>query len=96
MIIILITISIVVLLIYLQLYKNTDEMFSEYQSAQISPNAMNLLNATEIRKNIRLNKYNRIDERTVKKPTLLIGETKCYRSMCPNWIDETSICWSCK
>lgn len=101
MIIILLIVAIlIVFLIYNRkvfTYENFGDQFQPpCQHSRTSPNAINQLRSNEIRKNVRLNKYNRIDERTIKAPNPRIGETECHKVTCPNWIDETAVCWVCQ
>jgi len=84
---------VIIYVIYYQ--RKPYEAFGNRQQ-QSFPSAINLLGSVEIEKNVRLNKYNRIDEKTIKPPLPRIGETGCHRVICPVWIDETAICWFCQ
>ncbi len=41
-----------------------------------------------------LDKYNRVKYITYTKPIPKIGETKCYKLKCPNWLNNVH-CWKC-
>ena len=47
-----------------------------------------------IEKNLKFDKYDRIEKITYKKPKPEQGETKCYKIQCPNWLEEV-ICLKC-
>jgi len=47
-----------------------------------------------IDKHAKLDKYNNIEKILYSKPKPEMGETMCYPSSCPSWINNI-ICWKC-
>ncbi|ARF09609.1 hypothetical protein Indivirus_1_232 [Indivirus ILV1] len=54
------------------------------------------IQSLDITKHIKLNKFNRIDSKTVFPPHPKIGESKCNKVTCPSWIYENAICYKCE
>lgn len=53
-----------------------------------------LIKAGIIKRNIKLDKYNGIENSNFNVPRMELGEQKCYTVKCPHWI-KTGICWKC-
>ena len=49
-----------------------------------------------VAKHVKLNKFNRIENISVKPPIPNTGETECVETECPNYITSNSICWRCQ
>ena len=53
-----------------------------------------LIRIIGIERNLKMDKYGRVEKITFKKPKPELGEKVCSRSKCPNWMTEV-VCWQC-
>ena len=75
-----------IIFIFLLLSSNQREHF---------PKQITSLRLSSVAKNILLDKYDRIKERTLKPPLPRGGETLCTKVVCPSKQPETVVCWKC-
>jgi hypothetical protein len=62
-------------------------------------NRSGLINATpyiSIAENITLNKYNQIENISIRPPIPKNSDNNCILVTCPNYIPSSAICWKCE
>lgn len=103
-IIILLLILLLVLIYIIQQCINTTENWDSVLDTLNIPYDSSSYNEFETRRFIRLigierhaklDKYNNIEKISYKKPEPELGETDCFITICPSWINSI-ICWKCE
>lgn len=83
------------IIIILLLLKNKSKI-ENYSPVLISENTnTGILKLSRVRNNIKLDKYNRIENNNYSPPNPEIGESNCYKVHCPYWISNVN-CWQCR
>ncbi len=88
----------IILICFFYCYQNKLEMFeNEIINSQPSERSgiINARPVLTVAKNVRLNKFNRIDDITIKAPLPREGESKCQVVKCPSFLASDAICWRC-
>lgn len=95
-IILIILLSIAFVKVYYNYYiQRKRENFPRFNPVFYNDIDRNILIKTGIiKRNIKLDKYGRIENSNFNLPKIELGEQKCYTVNCPHWI-KTGICWKC-
>jgi competence protein ComGC len=83
--------SILLILNIIQLFKRSEHLEGDYGwQGQIRYKPF-----TSVAKNIRLNKFNRAENISMRQPLPRRGESNCVRADCPTYFDRDTLCWKC-